>query len=114
MKLLIDAQLSPSIALWINETFTDIQAVSVWQSGLRQANDFEIFSYAKENEFVVVSKDADFLKLLDQFGSPPKVIWVTCGNTSNASIKEILSKTLLKCCELLKSGENMVEISDSQ
>lgn len=114
MKLLIDAQLSPSIALWINETFTDIQAVSVWQSGLRQASDHEIFHFAREHEYIIVTKDADFMLLQDQLGSPPMIIWITCGNTSNASLKSILSKTLLKGIHLLKSGEIMVEISDSQ
>jgi predicted nuclease of predicted toxin-antitoxin system len=60
MKLLIDAQLSPAIALWINDTFANIQAVSVWQVGLRDASDLEIFNNAKVNGFIVVSKDADF------------------------------------------------------
>lgn len=112
MTLLVDAQLSPSIAKWINETFSDIKAISAWQSGLSSASDRQIFDYAKENGLVILSKDADFLNLIDRLGSPPKVIWVTCGNTSNASMREILSKTLQASCDILQSGENMVEISD--
>jgi len=30
--------------------------------------------------------------LLSQFGPPPKIIWITCGNTSNEAIKQIFSK----------------------
>ena len=112
MTLLVDAQLSPSIAKWINENFSDINAISVWNSGLRAASDRHIYDFAKENGFVILSKDADFLDLIDRLGSPPKVIWVTCGNTSNASMREIFSKTLQTSCDILQSGENMVEISD--
>jgi predicted nuclease of predicted toxin-antitoxin system len=58
-----------------------------------------------------MTKDSDFVSLLDRFGSPPQVIWVTCGNTSNARLKDILMNTLPKALELLKSGEALVEIN---
>lgn len=44
-------------------------------------------------------------------GTPPQVIWITCGNTSNARLKEILMTTLPKALELLQSGEELVEIN---
>lgn len=59
-----------------------------------------------------MSKDNDFIQLIDQGGSPPKLIWVTCGNTSNAKMREILNKTFPEALKLLESGENIVEISD--
>ncbi|CAN5856498.1 hypothetical protein BH20ACI4_BH20ACI4_24250 [soil metagenome] len=58
-----------------------------------------------------MTKDSDFLLLLDRFGTPPKVIWLTCGNTSNANLKIILLKTLQDAIYLLNTGENIVEIS---
>jgi predicted nuclease of predicted toxin-antitoxin system len=58
-----------------------------------------------------MTKDSDFLLLLDRFGPPPQVIWVTCGNTSNARFKEILTGTLPRALELLVSGEPLVEIN---
>lgn len=61
-----------------------------------------------------MSKDDDFIQLIEQRGTPPKLIWVTCGNTSNARMREILSSALLKAIELLQSGENVVEISDKE
>ncbi|MBD2066372.1 hypothetical protein H6F93_02325 [Leptolyngbya sp. FACHB-671] len=57
------------------------------------------------------NKDSDFVDLVDRFGSPPQIIWLTCGNTSNARLREILSTTLLEALELLRSGEVLVEIS---
>ncbi len=59
-----------------------------------------------------MSKDADFLKLIDQFGPPPQIIWITCGNTSNLKMRGILEKSLEKAMELIRSGEPIVEISD--
>ena len=114
MKLWVDAQLSPAIAAWINRTFDDIEAESVRALGLRDATDPEIFEEAKKADVVVMSKDDDFIQLIEQRGIPPKFIWVTCGNTSNARMREILSTTLPKAKELLESGENIVEISDKE
>jgi predicted nuclease of predicted toxin-antitoxin system len=58
-----------------------------------------------------MTKDSDFVSLLERFGPPPQVLWVTCGNTSNLRLKEILTSTLPKALELLNSGEKLVEIS---
>jgi|SRR5690625_1087494 len=114
MKLWVDAQLSPAIAAWINRTFDDIKAESVRALGLRDATDPEIFEEAKKADVVVMSKDDDFIQLIEKRGIPPKFIWVTCGNTSNARMREILSTTLPKAKKLLESGENVVEISDKE
>jgi|SRR6056297_592225 len=112
MRLWIDAQLSPAIAAWINRTFDDIEAESVRALGLRDATDREIFEEAKKSGAVVMSKDDDFIQLIEQRGIPPKLIWITCGNTSNARMREILSTALLKAIDLLQNGEQIVEISD--
>jgi predicted nuclease of predicted toxin-antitoxin system len=58
-----------------------------------------------------MTKDSDFLQLLDKLGPPPQVIWVTCGNTSNSRLKEVLTHTLPKALDLLNFGERLVEIS---
>lgn len=112
MKILIDAQLSPAIAAWINHTYEDIEAESVRSVGLRDALDHEIFHQARQQDVVVMSKDNDFIRLIEEHGPPPQIIWITCGNTSNAKMREILSETLLKAKELLDGGEAIVEISD--
>ena len=112
MKLLIDAQLSPSLAAWINRTFSDIHADSVWSLELRDKSDKQIFEYASENGYIIVSKDVDFMNMIERYGAPPNLIWITCGNTSNAAMRKILSGTLSKALELISGGESIVEISD--
>ena len=110
MTIWIDAQMSPAIAAWVSGNFP-VGAVAVRDLGLRDAEDEEIFQAARRENAIVMTKDSDFVLLLDRLGPPPQVIWVTCGNTSNARLKEILTNTLPKALELLKSGEKLVEIS---
>lgn len=110
MNIWIDAQMSPAIAAWISSSFT-VKAVAIRDLGLRDATDNGIFQAARRGNVIVMTKDSDFVLLLDRLGSPPQVIWIRCGNTSNARLKAILTSTLPKALELLKSGENLVEIN---
>jgi predicted nuclease of predicted toxin-antitoxin system len=110
MTIWIDAQMSPAIAAWITSNFA-VNAVAIRDFGLRDAEDKEIFEAARRENAIVMTKDNDFVLLLDRLGAPPQVIWVTCGNTSNARLKEILTKTLPKAFELLESGEELIEIN---
>ena len=40
-----------------------------------------------------------------------QVVWVTCGNTSNAQMREILQQNFQKVFSLLQSGESLIEIT---
>ena len=114
MIVWIDAHLSPSLAAWINRTFSGIHAQLVRAKELQRASDRCIFEAAKAAGAVIMSNDADFLRLVDDYGVPPHVIWITCGNTSNARMREILSSSLERALTLIRSGEAVVEISDLQ
>lgn len=50
--------------------------------------------------------------LVIRLGSPPQILWVTCGNTSNAKLKTILTKAWPVAERLLNAGEKIIEISD--
>ena len=109
MIVWIDAQLSPDLAPWLKETF-DIEAKAVRDIGLRDANDREIYEAARTENAVIMTKDSDFLTLLDELGPPPQVLWINCGNTSNRVLKKILQKIFPDILNLLKQGEAVVEI----
>ena len=111
MKIWVDAQLSPAIARWFWET-SGVEAVPVRDLGLRDAKDREIFLAAREAGAVVVSKDADFVQLLEELGPPPQVVWVASGNTSNARLRQILAVARPAATGLLEHGEPLVEIGD--
>lgn len=111
MKLWLDAQLSPTLVPWLEESF-DVEILAVQtEPSLVSAGDEEIFQAARAADAVVMTKDRDFVDLLKRLGPPPKVLWVTVGNTSNAAMKEILSRTLPKALEQIEGGEALVEIS---
>ena len=111
MTIWIDAQLSPSLALWINQHFDGLEAQSIWALGLRSASDMDIFQQAKKAKAILMSKDDDFARLVQVFGPPPSIILINCGNTSNARMRDILSRKLLVVLELIKAGEPLVEVS---
>jgi predicted nuclease of predicted toxin-antitoxin system len=110
MIIWIDAHLSPAIATWIMITF-GINAIALRDIGLRDAEDPEIFEKAKAQGVILMTKDSDFVDLVDRLGSPPKIIWLTCGNTSNAELRRILNLTLLDALAQLQAGEKLVEIT---
>jgi len=110
MILWIDAQLSPHLAKWITESFAAIEAIAMRDLDLRDAEDQVIFFSARKADATVMTKDSDFLELQKRLGAPPKIIWVTCGNTTNARLRQVLSANLQKAVELLEGGEILVEI----
>ena len=112
MKLWLDAQIAPAMAVWLRMRF-DIDAVPVRDIGLRDAEDAEIFAAAKEARVVVMTKDSDFVELQERLGPPPQLIWLRCGNTSNPRLKQLLSHALPPVLEMLAAGEAVVEVGDA-
>lgn len=106
---LIDAQLSLNLAIWTKDRF-GIDCFSVGYIGYRDASDIDIFFKARELDAIVLTKDDDFVKLLHQHGRPPYIIWLTCGNTSNARMREILEAYLETALGMLDTND-LVEIS---
>lgn len=111
MILWLDAQISPRLSPWIRREFR-VDAVHVRDLGLRNAKDLEIFQKAQQADAVVLTKDEDFVMLVERLGGPPRVIWLTCGNAPNARLKEILANALPEAIAMLQRGERVVEISE--
>lgn len=88
MILWLDAQVSPKLCPWIGREF-EVDVVPVRDLGLREAEDLDIFDEARRAKAVVLTKDEDFVILVQRLGPPPQVIWLTCGNVSNAHLKKI-------------------------
>ena len=88
MKLLFDQNLSPRLPALLADIYPDSAHVIPLQ--LDEAEDHEIWDYAKENGFVIVSKDADFQMRSQLYGAPPKVIWIRLGNCSRPAVAKLL------------------------
>ena len=50
------------------------------------------------------------MDLVTRHGPPPLIVWLTCGNTSNAFLREILGSAWPRAAALLQAGEPLVEI----
>jgi predicted nuclease of predicted toxin-antitoxin system len=88
-----------------------VEAVAVRELNLREATDAKIFVAARNASAIMMTKDSDFVELVNVHGTPPQMIWLTCGNTTNAQRREILAHALPTALKLLESGEPIVEIS---
>ena len=78
MKLLLDQNLSFRLLEKLEPVYpgsTQVKFVS-----LDQADDFAIWRFARDNGFTIVTQDSDFHELSLIYGSPPKIIWLKCGN----------------------------------
>jgi predicted nuclease of predicted toxin-antitoxin system len=89
MKLLLfDQNISPRLV----DRLADIYPGSahVFALGLGNAMDIEIWQYAHDHDYMIVTKDADFSELGIVRGFPPKIIWIRRGNCSTQDIESIL------------------------
>ena len=109
MIVWVDAQLSPGTARWLSSRFA-IEAIPVRDSGLRESTDRQIFEAARTAGAVVMTKDPDFVEMVERRGPPPQVVWVTVGNTSDQRLRGVLGRVFPEVIEILAAGEPLVEI----
>jgi predicted nuclease of predicted toxin-antitoxin system len=74
VKLLFDQNLSPSLV----DSLADIypESVHVQSVGLDRADDMAVWDFARRQNLVIVTKDADFQERSLIAGAPPKVVWI--------------------------------------
>jgi predicted nuclease of predicted toxin-antitoxin system len=88
LKLLFDQNLSPALVEALQDLFPGSSHTE--SLGLGKADDSRVWEYAKNGDFTIVSRDADFPERAILLGSPPKVIWIRRGNCSTADIARML------------------------
>jgi predicted nuclease of predicted toxin-antitoxin system len=62
---------------------------------MRAASDEAIWTHARGDDLIIVSKDDDFRSLALVRGPPPKVIWLQIGNASTAAVATLLRANAL-------------------
>lgn len=112
MKIWVDAQLPPTLATWLSSTF-ELEASALRDLSLRDARDIEIFEAARTENAVIMTKDSDFVDLVCRLGTPPQILWLTCGNVTNRNLRRLLTATLPDALEQLRQGTIIVEISNA-
>lgn len=101
--LLFDQNISPRLV----EQLADLYSGSVHVStvGMGNALDIEIWQYAYNNDYIIVTKDADFSELGLIKGFPPKIVWIRRGNCSTQEIETILRENFLAISALSDDPE---------
>jgi predicted nuclease of predicted toxin-antitoxin system len=57
-----------------------------------------------------MTKDVDFVRLQERFGAPPRLVWLTCGNTSNEVLRALLARHWPTVASHLEGGNPLVEV----
>ena len=92
MKRLFDENLSPKLASMLAVEYP--QSVHVRDAGLKGHNDDEVWTFAREQGFAIVSKDTDFRERSFVEGFPPKILWLDVGNSGTVEVANLLRREL--------------------
>ncbi len=101
MKLLFDENLSRTLVSLLQDIFPGSDHVVLL--GLEHSPDEDIFRYARENDFVIVTKDSDFNDLVSVSIDAPGLIWIRTGNCTTSNIELLLRKHSEQIAEISAS-----------
>lgn len=88
MKLLFDQNISFRIVSKLDDRF--LGSKQVRHVGLEDSPDSLIWTYAKKEQFSIVTYDSDFYDIALMNGFPPKIIWLRKGNMTTVQIADHL------------------------
>jgi len=109
MKILLDANISWKLVNKLKPIFGECAHVDL--IGLNvPADDIDIWNYAFENDYVIITKDNDFLDLLELKGYPPKIVLLRTGNNSSAGLMELLINKKSMIEDLKNNEYGLLEI----
>jgi predicted nuclease of predicted toxin-antitoxin system len=109
MKLLLDANISWKLVDILAPVFGECTHVDL--IGLTvPAKDKDIWNYALENGYIIITKDNDFLDLLELKGFPPKVVLIKTGNNSSKILAELIIDAKPKIEDLKNNEYGLLEI----
>lgn len=107
MKLLFDANLSPKLVARFTELFPG--SMHVFDTDLeRFTSDEIIWDYAKARDLTIVTADADFIKLSQQRGSPPKVVRLANCNYKTVAVETVLRRNAVRIAQLEISEQSIL------
>jgi predicted nuclease of predicted toxin-antitoxin system len=98
VKLLLDQNISPNLAHELQSQFPE--STHVETVGLQSADDDQVWQYAQQFGFSILSKDEDFHQRALLYGPPPKVVWVRLGNCTTAQVLEAILQNVDRLREL--------------
>ena len=108
MRFLVDAQLPPALARWLGDK--GHAASSVRETGLLTSDDGSIRNFARQGDWVLITKDEDFAEEEIGFHAGPPVVWLRIGNATNLVLIAWLEPLLPEIIRQLESGQTLIEV----
>ena len=108
MKFVIDAQLPPIMARWLEDA--GHEASHVFDAGLVGAADSVLWQHASNIGAAILTKDEDFVKLANSNRAGPVVVWLRIGNCSNSALRDWLAARLPAIVQMATDGGRMIEV----
>jgi len=109
VRFLVDAQLPPSLAERFREAGHEAEHVNL--IGLGAASDRRIWTYARSNGAVIITKDQDFADLARNDRRGAAVVWIRVGNTTSRALWRTLEPVLPEILDGLEHGETLIEVA---
>ena len=109
MKILLDANISWKLVNKLTPLFGECAHVDLIGLDV-PPQDIDIWNYAQDNGFLIITKDNDFVELMDLYGFPPKVVLLKTGNNSSEALTELLINIREKIIEFENSNFGLLEI----
>ena len=77
---------------------------------LDETSDMEIWNYAADGNWIVVSKDEDFLHLANRQGDTGRLLWVRIGNCRKQTLLQAFDNQMPEVVRAFDGGSRVVEI----
>ncbi len=101
MKLLFDENISFKLCKKLEDIYPD--STHVRFVNLENKDDSEIWQFAREESYIIVTQDSDFNDMSILKGFPPYVVWIKTGNSLVSEIENILRTQSIRIREFFEN-----------
>ena len=109
MKILLDANISWKLVNKLKPIFGECAHVDLIGIDV-PAKDVDIRNYALNHGYIIITKENDFVDLLEVNGFPPKVVLLKTGNNNSLALMELLINVKSMIEDLEVNNYGLIEI----
>jgi predicted nuclease of predicted toxin-antitoxin system len=102
-RLLIDENLPFSLGARLGVDYIHASQIA------EQASDTLLWQKARENDWIVLTRDTDFFDRLLRHGVPPRVIWIRLGNVRKSDLLRFIEERWPAIQQLIQSHD-LIEV----
>jgi predicted nuclease of predicted toxin-antitoxin system len=108
VKFLVDNQLPGALCVFLRNSGHDCS--HVLDLAMDEKSDAEIWTFAKSDQRIVVSKDEDFVHLANRFGDTGRLLWVRIGNCRKRHLLSHFEQSMNDIVTSFDQGARIVEM----